>query len=247
MSKHITPTRLKDQLVVIAGGTGAVGEGIVKWELEAGAKVVVLSRTMGKINELKTFLRGEGTSTDNLFFTIGDYTTFEGARDVISRVTADHGPIDHFVASIGGWWMGKKSWEISQQDWDQAYTGLSTAHMAVLRAVIPRLSEGGSYTFILGFSGVTPIPGSSLVCMRQAGLLMLRSVLSAEIGVSKRVNSLVLGPVSTRSRGERAHPDWVTSEQAGQVCAAIQGGKATAQDFKIFTKADAESAIAKAL
>jgi len=39
------PTALADRRVLVPGGTGAVGEGVVRAHLAAGAEVVVLTRT----------------------------------------------------------------------------------------------------------------------------------------------------------------------------------------------------------
>ena len=61
------------------------------------------------------------------------------------------------VASIGGWWQGKALWEVDEQDWQRWFVGLSTAHMAMARAWIPRLPQGGSYLLILGGSAVIPV------------------------------------------------------------------------------------------
>ena len=88
-------------------------------------------------------------------------------------------------------------WEIDESDWQSAFVGLATAHMAVLRAALPRMKADGAYSVIVGASAFTPIPGSGLVSMEQATLLM-QQVLAAELGGDNRVFVLQLGPVRTR-------------------------------------------------
>ena len=87
------------------------------------------------------------------------------------------------------------------------------------RAVLPRLSPRGAYSVIVGASAFTPVPGSGLVSMEQAAVLMMQQVMAAEFGADRRVFALVLGPVNTRV-AESADPGWVPPEQVGAVALA---------------------------
>jgi 3-oxoacyl-[acyl-carrier protein] reductase len=188
---------LTGRRILIPGGTGAVGEGVVKAYLEAGAEVVVPTRSAERADEFRAIL-GDAAS-DRLHLVVHDYTTFSGADDLAEQMVSNLGGIDDVVAPIGGWWAGKRLWEIDEADWASAFVGLATTHMAVARAVIPRLTRGGSYTVIVGASASWPVPSSGLVSMEQAAILMMQQVLHAELEGSHRAFALVLGPVSTRS------------------------------------------------
>lgn len=165
--------------------------------LQAGARVIVPSGTQGRVDQ---FLRAAGDLDGDLHFVGGGYTSFDPAAELADRIIAEHGEIADVVASIGGWWQGKALWEVDEQDWQRWFVGLSTAHMAMARAWIPRLRQGGSSLLILGGSAVIPVPGASLMNMEQASLLMMQRVLAAEVGDQRRIGAEVLGAVATRSR-----------------------------------------------
>lgn len=216
---------LGDRRVVIVGGTGDVGEGIVRAWLKTGAHVVVPSRTEGRVEQFRQVLSDLGRP-EKLDFVTGDYTGFDEAQATAERIAAEFGPATDVVASIGGWWQGKPLWEISKDDWQRYFVDMSTAHVATARAWIPRLPATGSYQLILGGSAVAPVPGASIVNMQQAALLMMRRVLSAEAGDRCRVAAQILGPVVTRAR-RRIDPGWVTNDEVGLVSTGIAADPAT--------------------
>ena len=228
---------LTGRRVVIPGGTGAVGEGIVRAWLRAGAEVIVPSRTAGRVAGFTDVL-GDDANLGGLHFVVGDYTTFEGAETLAEQITHEFGAVTDVIASIGGWWQGKPLWDVSEAEWDRYFVGLTTAHVAQVRAWIPRLPQEGTYQLILGGSATTPVPGSSIINMEQAALLMMRQVLAAEVGEQRRVTSLVLGPVITRLR-HRVDPTWVSSGEVGLATAAVAAQPVvSAVDLELRSKAD---------
>jgi len=227
--------------VLIPGGSGAVGEGAVRAYLAAGADVVVPTRTEKRADEFRRLL-GDA-ATDRLHLFAHDYSTFDGAESLAATMQDRLGGIDDVVAPIGGWWAGKQLWEIGETDWNTAFAGLATAHMAIARAVMPRLSGHGSYAIVVGESAVYPVPGSGLVSMEQAAVLMMQRVLAAEAGDSRRVHAFVLGPVRTRLMpGE---PTWVSADQIGAVAVALSNtpGEAS-REVLLRTSVEAEHILA---
>lgn len=164
---------LSGRRVLVPGGTGAVGEGVVRAYLGAGADVVVPTRTEQRSQEFRRVL-GEA-ATEHLHLVVHEYTTFPGAEQLADQMQERLGGIDDVVAPIGGWWAGKRLWEIDEADWQSAFVTLATAHMAVLRASLPRMGASGAHgvvTVIVGTSAATPVPGSGLVSMEQAAVLI---------------------------------------------------------------------------
>ncbi|WP_084399091.1 SDR family NAD(P)-dependent oxidoreductase [Henriciella aquimarina] len=228
---------LGDRRVVIAGGTGDVGEGLVRAWLKTGAHVIVPSRTQGKVDEFRQVLSDLGP-IERLDFVVGDYTGFASAQETAERITADHGPVTDVVASIGGWWQGKPLWEVSEAEWQRYFVDMTTAHAATARAWVPRLSKTGSYQLILGGSAVMPVRGASIINMQQAALLMMRHVLSVEAGEKQRIATQILGPVITRAR-ETYEPDWVSNDEVGLVTTGIAADPAaTDHDYYAYNKTE---------
>jgi 3-oxoacyl-[acyl-carrier protein] reductase len=217
-----------------------VGEGAVRAYLAAGADVVVPTRTEQRVDEFRRVL-GDA-ATDRLHLFAHDYSTFEGAESLAATMQKRLGGIDDVVAPIGGWWAGKRLWEIGENDWNAAFTGLATTHMAVARAVTPRLTGRGAYAVVVGESAVYPVPGSGLVSMEQAAVLMMQKVLAAEAGERRRIHAFVLGPVRTRlTPGE---PTLVSADQIGAVAVALSDTPSEAsREVSLRTSAEAEQIL----
>jgi NAD(P)-dependent dehydrogenase (short-subunit alcohol dehydrogenase family) len=211
-------TPLNGKVVVVPGGTGNVGEGIVRAFLTAGATVVVPSRSQARLDALGKLIGPE--LTGNLKTIEAGYGTFDDTDALATKLVEELGHIDHVVSSVGGWWMGKALWQISEDDWQKVFVDVTTSHMALARAFIPRLEEGGSYTAIAGFSAQKPYPAAGIVSMQGAAQLMMREAFSAELKGQRRINDLVLGPIINRSR-PGGDPNWLTADQVGEAAVAV--------------------------
>ncbi|MGI3781093.1 MAG: SDR family oxidoreductase, partial [Janthinobacterium lividum] len=217
MSETTFNPDLSGRRVVVPGGTGAVGEGVVRAYLAAGAEVVVPTRSEERAQEFRALLGSAATA--HLHLVVHDYTTFTGAQDLAAQTVHLRGGVDDVVVPVGGWWAGKRLWEVDEQDWAAAFVGLATAHLAVLRAFLPRMDARGAYTIVVGDSSTYPVPGSGLVSMEQAALLMMQRVAAAEADGARRVFALTLGPVRTRVvEGEAS---WVSSDEVGTAAVAL--------------------------
>ena len=238
---NTTPTttaHLTGHRVLVPGGTGAVGEGVVRAFLAAGAEVIVPTRSEQRAEEFRAVLGP--VADEHLHLVVHDYSTFAGAAELVEQVVRFRGGLDSVVAPIGGWWQGRALAEITVDDWEAAFTGLATTHMAVLRAALPHLSATGAYLIVVGDSATWPVPGSGLVSMEQAALLMMQRVAAAESGESRRIFSLVLGPVTTRhARGA------VEAQSVGEVAVAIAGSTAPSGSVGVHGPDEVKAAVAR--
>jgi 3-oxoacyl-[acyl-carrier protein] reductase len=248
MPKSDSGPDLTGRRVLVPGGTGGVGEGIVRRYLAAGADVVVPTRAEGRAAEFRQVL-GDA-ATGHLHLVVHDYTTFAGAGELVTEMTGRLGGLDDVVAPIGGFWSGRPLWEITEADWQGAFVDLATAHLAVLRAALPGLNPRGAYSLVVGASAFTPVPGSGLVSMEQAAVAMMQQVVRAELagggpagpGLAggRRVFTLVLGPVSTR---QATGPEWVTAELVGAVAVAASAAAVSGREIQLRDQAEASAAL----
>jgi len=214
----INNSPIHTRTVLVPGGTGNVGEGIVRALLSAGATVVVPSRSADRSNALRGLI-GPGDS-DRLVSVVAAYDTFESAAALAEIVEAESGDLTDVVALVGGWWAGKPLWEVSSEEWQQVFVSPATTGVALARAFLPLLNEAGTYTTIAGFSALTPEVGSGPVSMQGAAQLMMRRVLSAEVQDGPRINDVMLGPIINRSRPQ-GRRNWLTADQVGEVLLRI--------------------------
>ena len=212
---------LQGKVALIAGGAGAVGEGVVENFLVAGANVIVPSRSPDKIAYLKdkfAFYKDFLTMIDD---DIGSQTGAARVRDVILQ---EFGRLDAVVASLGGWWQGLPLLNLPLETWEEVLHENLTTHFIVAKSFLPVMihQNAGSYTFIAGQGGVVPVPQSSPVSVAVAGEIMLARALDAENRKSGvRINTLILGMVNTRERRAYAQPEWITASEVGEVAATL--------------------------
>lgn len=208
---------LMGRRVLVAGGTGNVGEGVTRTLLQQGATVLVPSKSVSRLEQLRGLIGSE--LGPELITVNAPYDTFGTAEALADLVGDSHSGVTDVVALVGGWWAGKKLWEIDEVDWQKVFVSPATTQLALARAFVPRL-RSGSYTTIAGFSSYSPEPGSGPVSMQGAAQLMMRRVLSKEASGSPRINDLMLGPIINRSRPQ-GRRDWLTADEVGQAVAKV--------------------------
>lgn len=221
-----------ERTVLVAGGAGAVGEGIVGALLTAGARVVVPSRSAGRLEGLRDRFGGAG----GLVTVVGDVGHPTGALAVRDRVADEVGALDAVIASVGGWWSGDPVVDLPVDTWRRLVDDRLTPHVVVARTFLPVVADrrGSSYTTINGSAGLEPVAGAGPQCVASAGLLMLTDVLAEEHrDAPVRINSLVLmTPVLTRARGDG--PDhWLRADEVGRYAAHLVSAGSTASGERI--------------
>lgn len=209
---------LQDQVVAVPGGTGNVGEGIVKAVLRSGGIAVVLSRSEASFARLHESV--DEALRPRLLAVIDPYDNFDSADASARSVVSEGGHLDHVATAVGGWWSGIRLLDTPQEAFDSQFVDIVRIHTALARALTPRLTPRGSYTLIAGLAAERPLPGAALMNMRGAAILMMRSVLATEVRGGVRINDLTLAPINTRSRAV-GKSDWLSSDDVGDAVVSI--------------------------
>lgn len=214
---------LTERICLVAGGTGTVGEGIVRAFLRAGATVIVPSRAEERLAALADRLAPE--LRGGLVPLVGDIGDPEGAAALRDQVLTRFGHLDAVVASLGGTWEGKQPiTAVSIETWDEYHRSNVRAHFVAARTLLPTLAErpGSSYTLLGGISALMPIPLYSPVAINSAAQLMMAEILMLEMKKTRvRVNQVICGYINTRERAAYAKPEWITADEVGAFCTYI--------------------------
>ena len=227
-------TTLAGSVVLVAGGAGAVGEGIVAALLDAGATVAVPSRDTRRLDGLRDRVGG----ADRLLGVVGDVADPADAGLVRDEVVGTLGPPDAVIAAVGGWASGPKLADVSLPRWDAVLAGNLRTHQVIASTYVPLLRErpGATYGVIVGDTAQQPVAGAGPVSVAAAAELMAARVLGIEereAGVG--VLAFVLGPVITRDR-PAGRPEWLTAREVGEVVArgiADRVGLTTAEETSV--------------
>jgi NAD(P)-dependent dehydrogenase (short-subunit alcohol dehydrogenase family) len=182
-------SELHGKRVLVAGGTGNVGRHLVRAQLEAGATVLVPTRSREKLEALLGMLEEPGR--DRVVGLQGDITDGAEAAAMLERA----GPVDGAVASMGGFVAAPSILEASEADVRRALDGYLLAHVAVARTLVPHLRErSGGYVVVNGPLAFDPsFSGAGLVSIATAAQAMLARVLMRENAEEAvRINELVI-------------------------------------------------------
>lgn len=209
--------QLQEKQILVAGGTGSVGEGLVLSFMRAGATVIVPIRNTEKAAELQNYVAG--MDAGSLIFVEGALDTEENAlklRDDVHRVAPN---LDLAVASIGGWWQGLPLTSIRMDTWNSIIANNLTSHFLAVRAFVPLLNpKSGIYVHINGFSAEQPYPMAAPVAMMAAAQKMMALTLAQELKPTNlKVYELILGPIKTRQRLQhsKVRDNWYFPEEIG--------------------------------
>lgn len=202
---------MSDRTVLVAGGAGAVGEGVVECFLAADWRVLVPSRSQARLDAQRERLG----QPENLTSLLADVGSSSGATALRDQLKAEGIRLHAVVASIGGWRSGPLLVDTPLDDWRAVLEGNLTSHLVLAQAFLPMLPPGSAYTIVVGDTAEDPVRGAGPVSVAASGVLMLsRSLALESAGKGVRVNALVLGPVKTRRAAGRY--DWITSEEVGE-------------------------------
>lgn len=212
-----TTTTLVGCTVLVAGGTGGVGEGIVRYLLSAGATVFVPSRTEIKANQLREYV--DDIKSGSLKVIIGNVGTESGALEVTKEVEGLVGSLDLVIACLGGWWRGKALSELDLRTWDSIIANNLTSHFVAMRQMVPLLDKtNGMYLHINGQGANSALPMAAPIGMMAAAQKsMILSLAAEQLETGLRVRELLLGPVATRRRKALNHAKsgWLVPEEVG--------------------------------
>lgn len=176
---------LRDQTVVVIGGSAGIGLETARRARAEGADVILTGRTPDRLERAAGELGAAGTAT----FDANDSAALE---DFFAHLKA---PIDHVMATAGGPYYAP----LAEMDFDEARRALQEHPMlmaGVARYGAGKVRPGGSLLFMGGTGGRRPSAGVGLVSAMTAALPALTASLALEIA-PVRINLIAAGFVDT--------------------------------------------------
>jgi NAD(P)-dependent dehydrogenase (short-subunit alcohol dehydrogenase family) len=216
-------TDLSSRTVVVVGGSGGVGEGVVRALLDDGARVVATGRDAARLEVLAARIGSDRLHTAELDAL---------APDLPARVTSlreAYGPLDGVVVSIASWGdQGRRPvLALTDAEWDSLVAANQTAVFRLYRELVPLLGDGGVLVQLNGMSADIPFPGAGGVALTAAATKSLTRTIAAELGAGgPRVHEVILGVIRTRARQEAGidDPRWIAATDVGTHVAELVAG-----------------------
>jgi|GEM_PF-6766664 len=170
---------LDEQVVLVTGGTGQVGWGIAHAALDAGATVLLPSRSeSGQTSLHEEFAAAvEAGRVHVLHADVGQPSGAGPLLDLVEQA----GRLDHVVAAMGSWWQKGPALEQPIAEIDTLMQAYVTAQLHLAKVTHEPLSRGGgSYTLVTGAAGEHLVPGTGLLVVAVNAQYALARVLMAE-------------------------------------------------------------------
>lgn len=203
--------RLNGQIVLIAGGAGALGQTVVPICVQAGARVITADR-----NPPPTQVSGS-------FAMQADVTDEADVQRLVNEVIRENGRIDALVNLVGGFAMGRLE-ETDMLLWHRMLTMNLTAAFLLSKAVLPGMVKRGAgrIVHVAARAAVEPFPGAAAYIVAKSGLVALIRTLSLEqAGSGVTVNGIVPATIDTAAnRTSMPNADtskWVKPESIAQL------------------------------
>jgi len=187
---------MKNEKVVIIGGSSGMGLASAKRLAAKGYAVVISARSQARVAQAVATI-GSGATGFPL-----DYADRASIAAFFEKV----GPFDHLL--LAG--SGPAAWgafnELKPEALASAFAGKFWGYFHSLQAALPGLRKDGSVTLITGAAARAAIPGTSGVAAVNGAIERLAMTLAKELA-PLRVNVLSPGLVDTPAY------DWMPSEQ----------------------------------
>lgn len=202
-SKHV---------VMVTGGSGQLGETVVRAFQGAGAKLVIPDRTTDHLEQLFSDL-GDG----HLLASGVDATNAAQVDQLATQVQERFGRLDILVNTLGGYRAGKPLHETSLQDWDFDLNLNAKSIFIICRAMIP-LMLPQNYGKIINVSARASLAGganhSAYSASKSAVNRLTESMAAEYFQHGLRINAVLPLALDTpRGREGQAQADyshWIT-------------------------------------
>ena len=200
--------------VLVAGGTGALGEAVVQ-ELIASGHAVTATWIADRERE-----RIEADLGDAVELLRADMTDAGAAAAAVDAVD----DLEAVVNLVGGFRAGPKVHETDPDDFERLIRLNVTPAFMLARAAMPRLVEsgGGAFVCVSARAALRPFPGAAGYVTSKAAVLALVQALDAEYrDAGVRCNAILPSVIDTPANRE-ASPDadyskWVSPGEIAKV------------------------------
>ena len=193
----MTRSQLRDKTAIVTGGGRGIGRAIAVGFAAEGARVCVLARSRGEIEQVADEISDAGGEA---LAVVCDVTDRIAVDEAIDSACGELGGLDILVNNAGGWTERNPVGEDDPERWAQVVRVHLDGSYYCTRAALPHLKRRGGGAVIMVGSGMghQAQEGNSSYNAAKAGLWMLTRCLALELRAHRiAVNELVPGLVRT--------------------------------------------------
>lgn len=184
---------LEGRVALVMGGSRGLGRAIAAALAREGARVAVVSRSPGRVEEAAATIEGEVSPF------VADSSDLDRLAELPAEVEAALGSLDLLVLNTGGPPLGG-ALDHEVEDWEPAYRSLVLAPRVLAGAVVPGMRERGWGRIVNVGSTSTrePIPGLNLSNAHRMAAVGFLKTLAREVAADGiTVNTVATGRFAT--------------------------------------------------
>ena len=197
MSKATDKQRLDGKVAIITGATGGIGEATAKLFLDLGAKVMLVARSVDKLDATKGRLEAHGEVVGS----ISDAADEAGMAAAVTATLDRFGGLDILIANAGTEGVLKPIEALSVEEFeDTMRTNVTGVWLAMKHCVAPlKQRGGGSIVALSSIAGMIGFPAMAPYIASKHAVYGLVKTGALELGpFNIRVNAVGPGPIDNR-------------------------------------------------
>ncbi|MFZ4481287.1 MAG: SDR family oxidoreductase [Rhodoferax sp.] len=207
---------LSGRVAFVTGASSGLGAQFAKTLSRAGAAVVLASRRLDKLKDLRAEIEGEG---GDAHVTELDVTDLDSIKAAVAHAETEVGSIDILVNNSGVS-TTQRIQDVTEDDFDFMFnTNVKGAFfvaqevgkrmLARARGAAPGTYTGGRIVNIASMAGLRVLPQISVYCMSKAAVVQMTKAMALEWGkFGINVNAICPGYIDT----EMNHRHWQTEQ-----------------------------------
>jgi NAD(P)-dependent dehydrogenase (short-subunit alcohol dehydrogenase family) len=193
---------MKNKIALVTGANGGLGTSVTQTLLDAGAKVIGVSRKI------------EQSEFNNPNFTAlpGELSTASGAKAVIDTLVSRFGKVDIVVHTVGGFAGGQPIAETDDATFQQMIEVNLNSTFYLLRAAIPAMRKTGNGRIVAIGSRAALAPGAGVgaySASKAAMVSLVRTIALENKDAGLTANVILPGTIDTpTNRKVMPHSDF---------------------------------------
>ncbi|GAB3473635.1 SDR family oxidoreductase [Polaromonas eurypsychrophila] len=207
---------LSGRVALVTGASGGLGAQFAKTLSRAGAAVVLASRRMDKLKDLRAQIEADGGDAHVVMLDVTDTASIKSA---VAHAETEVGPIDILVNNSGVGATGRLE-DMSEAEYDFVLNTntkgaffvaqeVGKRMLARARGTAPGTFSGGRIINIASMAGLRVLPQIGVYCMSKAAVVQMTKAMALEWGkFGINVNAICPGYIDT----EINHHHWQTEQ-----------------------------------
>ncbi|MGN7401038.1 SDR family oxidoreductase [Cytobacillus praedii] len=187
---------LNGKVALVVASSQGLGKAIAAQLAREGARVMITSRSLGKLQKVQAELLQEPHC--EVKYHVADVTKPEDIKILVEKTREVYGNIDILINNAGGPSGGTFD-QLTDEDWENAFQLNLFSYVRMIREVLPDLKKSGGKIINIASSSIKqPIPGLILSNTFRLGVVGMTKTLAEELGpYNILINTVAPGRIAT--------------------------------------------------